>query len=309
MSKAKIIYPLQESVTSDHRHLLCWKSTLGGVLVALMIFITLTALGAGIAGFTAEALIAKEAGASALATGAGLYLGLAIVIALFSGSFFAMRISRFVTANVGAAHGFVIASVFFLLMLLGLGNAIGGLASGFGGIAKASGNGIADMASNANVQDIFNQTFGSSSLKNDPKDVAQGLTARLLQGDTESAKNYMAYQTGLSRSDVDIKIAELKIQFDAATKSIAEKTSRAVGDTGISFFVIFLVGLIGAVVGGRVGSHSNFERPFSRSAAKVSSVFSPLVSEQGSVVPYIFGWLLGVPFSILLLIAMFRSIF
>jgi len=31
--------------------------------------------------------------------------------------------------------------------------------------------------------------------------------------------------------------------------------------------------------------------------------------QNGSVVPYVFGWLLGVPVSVLLLIAMLRTVF
>ena len=34
-----------------------------------------------------------------------------------------------------------------------------------------------------------------------------------------------------------------------------------------------------------------------------------LKSEQGSAIPYIFGWLLGVPVSILFMIAILRTVF
>lgn len=138
MADSKVMHPKQEELGPHPKNLLCWKSALGGLLIALMAFLSLTSLGAGIAGFTAEGLISHEQSSSSLATGAGLYLGISIVIALFCGGYFAMRISRFITTRVGAAHGLVVASAFFLLMTLGLGNLIGGLATGFGSLAKAS---------------------------------------------------------------------------------------------------------------------------------------------------------------------------
>ena len=34
-----------------------------------------------------------------------------------------------------------------------------------------------------------------------------------------------------------------------------------------------------------------------------------VMNQKGSVVPYVFGWMLGVPVSVLLLIAMLRTVF
>jgi hypothetical protein len=309
--KDTLTHPQQESVAMEHKHLLCWKSSLAGLLISFMAFVALSALGAGIAGFTAESLIEKQEGAFALATGAGLYLGLAVVISLFCGTYFSLRISRFVTTKVGAAHGFVIASAFFLFMLVGLGNVVGGLAVGFANLAKSAGTGVSDMVNQPRVQDVLNQAMGTATLKADPKEVAHGLASRWMQGDSESAVNYLAYQTGQSRADVEAKMTDLKNQFDSAAKAAAEKAARAVGDTGASLFVLILVGLIAAVVGGRVGAHANVERPFATSSniSNTSLGFSTLGTQHGSMVPYLFGWLLGVPVSILILIAMVRAVF
>lgn len=302
-------HPRQEpNIMQVHDHLICWKSSFGGLLIALMTFVTLTALGAGVAAFTAEGLVNQGSGGSALATGTGLYMGLSIVIALFCGGYFALRISGFVTSKVGMAHGFVVASAFFLLMLFGIGNMIGGLASGFGNLARVVGGSSADLINNSGVQDTVYQAIGTSELRSSPAEVAQGLTVRLLQGDEESAKNYLAYQTGQTPIEMEAKIFEIKTRFDAAVKTAAQKTANAIGDTGISFFVLFLVGLFGAGIGGYYGAYSNVERPFAQKMKEPVTV-SHLRTQHGSVVPYLFGWLLGVPISILLLIAMFRAVF
>lgn len=309
MTKDKVVNPLQESVSTNHRSLLCWKSAVAGLLISVMAFVMLAALGAGIAGITAEGLIAREESGMVLATGTGLYMGLSLLAALFCGSYFALRISRFVTTKVGAAHGLVIASAFFLLMLLGLGNAIGGVASAFGGFAKASTSGATGLGANPAVQDLINQALEGSTFKGEPREVAQGLLIRLLQGDSDSAKNYLAYQTGQSKEEVDSKIVQLKNQFDSKAKIAAEKTARAMGNTGITLFILFLVGLIAAVMGGRTGANANVEHPFANSPGQTPMAFTTLQTQRGNVVPYIFGWLLGVPLSILLLIAMLRTVF
>lgn len=302
---------LEDMARDHHHHLLCWKSTAGGVLIAIMAFMTLSSLGAAIAGHTAESMINREQGGSALASGAGLWLGLSAVISLFCGSYFALRISRFKTNKIGAAHGFVVASIFFILLFIGAGNVIGGLAQGFGSLAKGAGSTASQLSSSPAVQDTLNRVIGSSTqLKSPPSEVAQGLAVRLLQGDTESAKNYYAYQSGLPQAEVDQKVAQLKADFDAALKTAGEKAANAVGDTGLSMFVVFLAGLIGAVVGGRVGAHANNDRPFAVTDRASAAYGTPVLANQrGGVMPYVFGWLLGVPVSILLLIAMLRAIF
>src|SRR5471030_2032055 len=104
-----------EPVDYTHHNLICWKSVISGVLISIMAFMILTALGAGIGGMTASNLISNEEGGSGLATGAGLWLGLSAVVSLFLGSFFSQRVSKYVTHKVGAAHGIVIASIFFIL--------------------------------------------------------------------------------------------------------------------------------------------------------------------------------------------------
>lgn len=283
--------------SNDHRHLLCWKSTLAGLVISLMAFLMLTTLGAGLAGFSAEGMIHHEEGGSALATSAGLFMGLSVLVALFCGSYFAMRISHFVTKKIGAAHGFVIASLFFFIMVMGASSALGSLVSGFGQLAKGAGGQATDIASNPTVQDAVNRTLGSVSFKADPREVAQGVTLRLMQGNPKSAAAYLAYQSGQSVESMQSKVNELKAEFDDAVKTAGEKTARAVADASLCLLVVMFVGLIGAVTGGRVGAHSNVERPLA------------IANQRGSIAPYAIGWLMGVPVSLLFLIAVLRSIF
>ncbi len=257
----------QQEVIHQHHHLVCWKSVFSGVLISIMSYLVLTSLGAGIGGLTASHLISNEESGSGLATGAGLWLGLTATISLFMGSYFALRVSNFKTNKVGAAHGFVIASIFFSLLMWGATSTIGSVTTGIGKIAGTLSSGAANLASSPMVEDTIQKSFVGSSLKSDPKTVAQGIALRLLQGDTDSAKNYYAYQTDRTPAEADAKFAQMKAEFDQKIKVASEATANAVADAGWSLFVTFLVGLIAAVIGGRSGAHANTERPM----ASVSS--------------------------------------
>lgn|GEM_PF-672698 len=258
--------PTMEPAATSRHHLLCWKSVFAGVLISFMSYMILSALGAGIGGLTAESMIRHERGGMALATTAGLWMGLSAVTSLFLGSYFALRISKFVTYKVGAAHGFVISSVFFVLVMMGASSVIGSLSMGIGQIVSSVAQGTSTAASAPIVQDAFNKALSNTTLKSSPQEVATGLGARLLEGDVLSAKAYYAYQSGLPQAEVDARINQLQADFEQASKAAAESAARGVADAGWALFALFLVGLIAAVMGGRIGAHSNFTRPFATQA-------------------------------------------
>lgn len=261
--------------THGHQHVICWKSTLAGLLISIMAFLLLTALGAGIFGSIAQSAVENEKGGTALFTGAGVYLGLSVVVALFIGSYFTIRISGFITSKVGMAHGTLLASIFFILFVLQAGSVVGALSKGVGKVVQGVGQGTTAISASPQVQDAIQNVLGATPLKNDPKEVVQGLSLRLLSGDTDSAKTYFAYQTGLSESDVDAKIAQLKTNFEAAVKTAGEKTADAVADAGWSLLMTFAVGLLAAIIGGMIGAESNFGRPLVESSSSNNHYVAP----------------------------------
>lgn len=310
MPETKTISPTLEPIHGHHSHLLCWKSISAGLLISFMAYMILSALGVAVLGVAAQNAIENESGAGILASGSGLWMGLSAVIALFLGSYFTVRISKSVTHKVGAAHGFVVASAFFIVLTIVATSAIGSLTMGFGQIVSGMGQGAASIGENPRVQDAINQAMGNSTLKSDPKVVAEGLAVRLLQGDTQSAKSYYAYQSGLSEAEVSARVDQLKAQFDATAKEVGDKAAKAVAATGLSIFVLFVVGVVSALFGGRVAAHSNVERPLTVHEDYTSTSHAPMFANQrGSAMPYIFGWLLGVPASILFLIFALRAVF
>ena len=268
MFQGKTLGPKNEPAGSHHRHLVCWKSIIAGVFISVMTFMILTALGAGIFGSAAQSAVENESGGLALMSGAGFWLGLSAAIALFVGSYFSLRVSGFVTAKVGVANGFVVASIFFILLMVEAGGAVGALSKGLGKVVEGVGKGTSNISANPQVQDAINTALGSTPLKSSPQDVAQGLAVRLMQGDNDSAKSYLAYQTGLSEAEVDAKIAKLKTDFENAAKTIGTKAAATLADVGFMLLMTFAVGLVASIVGGVVGAESNIERPLAQVEVK-----------------------------------------
>jgi hypothetical protein len=288
----------QEQLNRHDHNFVCWKSVIAGLLISIMSYLLLSALGAGIGGLTAVHLINNEENGTGLATAAGLWMGISAVISLFLGSYFALRISKFVTNRVGAAHAFLIASLFFILMAWGLGSVVGGASRGVGHLLGNLSTNSTILANSPSVQDTINQAIGSHSLKSSPSEVAKELSVRLIKGDSESAKRYYAYQTGLSDAEANTKVEQMKNDFEAALRQAGEVAAKAMAAAGWTLFVIFLLGLIAAVLGGRLGAHANLERPIVRYTT---------LDETGSALPYVLGWFMGVPISVLFLIFALRS--
>lgn len=136
--------------SSDHTTdtLFCWKSIIAGIFVAALIYMILSALGAGIGGFTVAHIIAKNENGTGLAAGAGLWLGFSAVISLFLGSYFATRYSIVTHKQVGAAQGIVISAVFFYLVLQSSGSFVGNLSVFSGNLANS---GMSDAEESARI--------------------------------------------------------------------------------------------------------------------------------------------------------------
>jgi hypothetical protein len=179
-----ITSPDQEPLQRTEEKLLCWKSVFAGVVISVMSYMMLTSLGAGISGLIAASLINHDESGVGLATASGLWMGLCAVISLFLGSYYTLRISKFITNRVGAAHGFAVASIFFILMAYGAGGTLG------------------------------------------------VLTRLILVGNHSS---------------------------NGSPDAAAVATSLA--DAGWILFVTFSLGLLAAVLGGRLGAHANLNRP------------------------------------------------
>lgn len=280
------ISPTVEPIHTYRSHLLCWRSIVAGLLIAMMAHMILSSLGVGIIGVAAQSAIENEEGGLLLASGMGIWMALSTIVALFLGSYFAVRISKSVTNKVAAAHGFVISSAFFIILTVLASGALGSFSMGLGQVFSGVGKGSVALAENSRVQDTINSAIGTTNLKSEPAVVAQGIAVRLLQGDTESAKAYYAYQSGLSQAEVSSRIDRLNAEFIATAKEVGDKTAKAATGTGITLFAFFLLGVLSAMFGGRYASHANVTRPLEAPEVSRSTMHSRTFANQhGSAMP------------------------
>lgn len=250
--------PLESDI---HMHpLVSWRSVAAGLLVTFLALAILLALGMAFGG------IGLVDGAEAQNAGifTGIWFLVSAVISLFVGSYFATRISKFHTGRIGAAHGAVIAALFFGFFLYQSISAIGWAGNKAGAMIGSAGSGAAQVAGNPAVDNLVDDAVGDLNLRSDPQVVVSGVASRLMRGDSESAKNYLARQANLTPAEADARIAQLRGQVDAAMVQARETAARTMQGVGWSLFAALLLGSVAAMSGGALGSRSNLRSPLTR---------------------------------------------
>lgn len=259
--------PLESDLVNPHA-LISWRSIVAGLLLAFFTMTGLIGLGLAFGGIGLDD--------DTSAKGAGIFTGVWFVISallsIFIGSYFAARISKFRTGRIGSAQGLVIAALFVGFFLyqtmatIGMaGQAMGGMIKGSGGIIARGVDKAADMpVINNAVSNVAEDTIGDLNLKSDVKTVGTGVVTRIVQGNTEGAKNYLSMQAGITPTEADARIAQMKTRVDQIVEDTREGTASALKSVGWSLFLLTLLGSLAAVAGGAMGSVANFRKPLIR---------------------------------------------
>lgn len=256
----------QPGAEREHSHgfqisLISWKSIFSGLLVALIAYSTLIALGISMGGASASNIIQYGGNASGLATGAAIWMLVSVLLSLAAGGYFAARTSVLITGRMGAAQGLVIAALFFGFMMYGAGQTLGMAGSGLSNALGTIGAGVGSLSSHVAVQNAVENNLGGVNLKSTPAEVVQGLISRLLQGDNESAKMYLSAQTGLPPAEIDARYARIENDFKTSLQSAGMKAAEAVANTGMVVFWMFVAGIAAATLSGAAGTRLNFKMP------------------------------------------------
>lgn len=244
-----------EYPTYGFKCLVCWKSILAGLVLALVTFIGIMALGVafgGIAisdsGTTAKKVLSYTAGFVVIAT----------LLGAFVGSYYSARVSKIRVDMQGCMQGLVVGSLLILLVLCQSMSAIGTFGQA---TAQVFGSTVATGAvaagHNAMTSELVEDQLSDLKLKSNPEIVVKGVVSRLVRQDVESAKNYLAYQAGLTPGEADQKIATAKAKVDEALSKAREAASDTMKATGWTLFVLIVLGLIASVLGGLVGAKCN----------------------------------------------------
>ncbi len=247
--------------TMTHRHFICWRSSLAGLLISGLIFSA--ALAAGI-GFGGVGLNADTTAANA-GMFTGVWILVSVVLALFGGSYFSVRFGRFQTSVVASAQGALIASLFTAIILsqtfmaLGAAGRFAGKAAA--GITMAAGATVGAMAQNSAVQNMVEDSLNGLKLGDKPEVIVSGYSARLLQGDTESATSYLAAKTGITPADAQARMATLQVKLDEMAVKTREGAAAAMKATGWTLFTFILLSIVSAIAGGVAAAQINFRHP------------------------------------------------
>jgi hypothetical protein len=233
--------------------LVSWKAIFAGLFVALLVYAAMFFLGVGIGGITLAKAVNEGTSGTAVTAGTVIWFVLSTVLALIVGGYFAARVGNFVTERIGAAQGLVIAGFFHTVMYVQAIIAAGVVTVGVTSLAGVAASNLDD---NPVVSTAVESAIGSANLKSDITTVTKEVTARIMRGDTQSAKNYLSYQMG-STQGVDEMIA----QVEGKAKEVAENTGKAIAGVSWMMFLTLLLSSAGAVLGGSLGAKNNHRKP------------------------------------------------
>lgn len=276
---------VRESVISDVRvgSQVSWGAIIAGWVVAAGVAWLFYQLGAAI-GLTVADPAQDDAAAlgKGLSIGAGVWVVLTWMASLFMGGWFAGRMSGRATVRNGALHGMAVwgftAVISIVVGFMGLANIAQGGASLIGGTVQmgAAGAGKAadgegSTALEAEIKQAISQNLASAgggnvSRQNINQAINQldsktltSISARMLRGDTEGAKNLIAINTSLNRQQVDSVVSGLSAQVPRYKAEVEQKAQAATKVTSAVLWVTFISTLLAlgvSIWGGAVGARN-----------------------------------------------------
>ena len=252
-----------------------WGAIFAGVVLALIVQVLLTMLGAGIGIATLDPGTADNPDASTFSLSAGIWYAVSGIIAAFVGGYTAARASGRTVPTTGAWHGLTTWAVSTLLVLYLLTTTIGslvggvfsGVASAVGGVGQTVAQSAAPMLAEANpLEAIERQVRATGTDPEALNNAAVNAIRQLLmgEGDPEQARQQaaqaLAEARGIPVEQAQQQVAAFEQQYQE-TVAQAEQTATEAADTAASAistgalaaFVALVLGAIAAWFGGRSG--------------------------------------------------------
>lgn len=236
----------------NDEHLICWRSTFAALPIALLTFSGVAALALLIGG------VSLFDGASV--GRAGLFAELSFLVALgvstFLGSYFSVRVRNYGDETSANTQSVLMAALVLLMIFMGVASSIGAIGKSVGSMAgravsTVGGAGVPAMQSSF-TQDLVEDGLGQLNLRSSPEVVLRGVTSRLVNGNPEDAKNYLAAQAGLTPAEANQKIALAKSKVDEAMMRAREASASALQVAGWNLLASIVLGLLTALWGGRM---------------------------------------------------------
>jgi hypothetical protein len=239
-----------------------WGGIFGGVLVAVGFLLLMTALGLAIGISAAQP---GETEASALGTGAGIWAGVSLLVALFIGGMVSTRIGAIFDGTTGFFEGALVWVVSVLLMLYFASSGIGMLAGGafrmVGGAAQALGS-VVQTGGGGNV-DMSGSVDQMIQRLKDPKTAQQIAAATgMEQSEVQASLSETAQRVENNRNNPTQAAAEAKqgmaqlMQKAKASGALQQKAEEVKPQATKAAWITFgalLLSLLAAVLGAMAG--------------------------------------------------------
>jgi hypothetical protein len=242
-----------------------WSAVFAGVFVSLLVYVTLMSLGLAFGAGAVHNAFSSDENFQGIAVGAGVWTVATIMISLFFGSYASGRASGIIATRIGYTQGAVITSLFFVAIVSQIGSTVGIFTRNIANISSSAvGSAVSGVASNPRLSAMLEDGLGTLKLKSQTPEVVRGLARRLMWGDTDSARNFLAAQAGLSQADAKARIDTLSANFKTMANDLGQKSSEAASRLGWAAFVTVLLGALSAMLGGGTGAMVNLRKPLDR---------------------------------------------
>lgn len=253
---------------AGHHPALSWRSVLAGFLVSFFVFGILLSLGVALGG------VSLTDGASLRGSGiaSGIWMLVSVLLSLFAGSYFASRVSNFVSPWVGMAQGAVLCALFVGALLWQFATLATWVTRTAGGAATSAVQGALPAAQQAasgldiGLNEIIEDNLSGVQFKGEPTTIITGVASRLVRGNTESAKAYLARNSNLSVSEVNTRIDQAQVQLRETGDRAREAAAGAMQATGWTLFATMVLGLIVSSIAGMLGTTANSAVPTTRAS-------------------------------------------
>ena len=222
-------------------HFVSWRSVIAGLLVSLFTMTALIGLGMAFGGIGIDDNVTVR-GASVFT---GVWFLVSTIISLFVGSYYSARLSTYHLPSIGAANGLLIASLFIMFFIFQAFSAIGTFGRG------ATSSSLTDTSI---VASFVEEQFLDLDLRSSPQVVASGLASRLLSGNIQGARNYLAFQAKIDSEEAQARIIQLNAQSNRLMTDAKVAAVSALKTTGWSLFFLIVLSSIAAALGGSLGA-------------------------------------------------------
>jgi hypothetical protein len=253
-----------------------WGAIFAGVVVALVVQVLLTLLGAGIGIATLDPRTGDNPEASTFSIVAGIWYVLSGIVAAFVGGYIAARMSGKTLPTTGAFHGLTtwalttLLVLYFLTSTVGMivGGAFSGIASAVGGLSETVAQTAAPIVAEANPLEAIEAQVRSTGT--DPEalnNAAINAMRALIMGNEadanaarQNAAQALATARGIPLEQATQQVTQMEQQYHRAVEQAKQQAAEAadiaasvVSSGALLAFASLVLGAIAGWFGGRSG--------------------------------------------------------